>query len=77
MKFARNAAVLSAISTLTLIVAGCSTPPADPNAQTYERDRPTTGSNIGKRYQTGGPDVTGVTTYTPTLSGANGSTGNH
>ena len=54
MKFAKSAAVMSAVTALSLVLGACdTTPPATANNQTYERDRPTTGSNIGKRYPTG------------------------
>jgi hypothetical protein len=56
MKFAKSTALLCAMTAISLSLAACdTTPPAAANAnnQTYERDRPTTGSNIGKRYPTG------------------------
>jgi hypothetical protein len=55
MKFAKTVAVLSLMTAMSLALAACDTTPPAANAsnQTYERDRPTTGSNIGKRYPTG------------------------
>ena len=67
MMFAKSAAVLSATA-LSLLLAACDTTPpaAAASNQTFERDRPMTGSNIGKRYSTSVP------TGTPTPAPASG-----
>ena len=45
---------------LAVVLAGCATPPEDPNAQPYEAKEYRTGSNIPVRDRAAATDVTSV-----------------